>query len=826
MKRRLLSVLILLLVCCLVVPKTVYAEEMASGTYGDTLAWSLDYDGTLTVSGSGEWFYPGWGVYKEQIKRVVVEDGITGLPNYAFEDCTNLTSVQIAGSVKTIACRAFAGCTALTEVTFSEGLETIEERAFKYCPALTGVIFPQSLKNIGEAAFMECFALKKAVFSEGLVIISDYAFKNCSSLVEATLPNGLEEIGMGAFTGCSSLKNVTLPKSLLVMKDCIFQDCSSLTSIAIPYGCDLPGRFVSGCTSLKEITIPVTMKLDSWYPFEECISLTDLYYTGTKTEWKQSVADGVVPSNVTVHCLATEKKPDLLYQAKITDGPDIYKKEQVTLPDFAKEFYAWLVEGTDRDGIDDILIDAATATPFKQFYTCEFDLTVPAAAQSQTDNERRRLLMLEADAACDALSLACRMHRWEDLYSVVSSVSPEVDILTDGSNQIKIICNVYLTKISDKAAYLAGAHRYDTAISTALAKVPEGSTRYEQVKAINAHLTAINGYNSLYPNQPISAHNVFTALEGHYGPEGPVCEAYAEAFKHLCNKLGIPCVYVCGTALGESHAWNYVKMEDNNWYAVDVTWNDPGTDTNSSPISGYECEDYLLVGSETFTRTHTVVGSPNGERIPVLSETAYIPSEQSYDNGWYQKGDDWFFYRDGKQLKCEWLQQAGIWYYLDAEGVMATGWAKDGTKWYYFNSAGAMQTGWEKIDGKWYYLKSEMKTGWQKIDGKWYYLKNEMKTGWQKIGNNWYYLGTNGAMQTGWQQIDGEWYYLKSEMKTGWQKIGNNWYYLGTNGAMQTGWVKLSGKWYYLNENGAMVTGTQKIDGKTYKFNSSGVWIG
>ena len=72
--------------------------------------------------------------------------------------------------------------------------------------------------------------------------------------------------------------------------------------------------------------------------------------------------------------------------------------------------------------------------------------------------------------------------------------------------------------------------------------------------------------------------------------------------KVLCDKAEIPCVLVSGMAknsldgTGEAHMWNYVQL-DGKWYGVDVTWNDPTGGTGA--VSGYENEDWLLLGSNT-----------------------------------------------------------------------------------------------------------------------------------------------------------------------------------------------------------------------------------
>ncbi|MBR3613984.1 MAG: hypothetical protein IKL55_02260 [Clostridia bacterium] len=100
-----------------------------------------------------------------------------------------------------------------------------------------------------------------------------------------------------------------------------------------------------------------------------------------------------------------------------------------------------------------------------------------------------------------------------------------------------------------------------------------------------------------------NVYNIYGALVN----KQAVCEGYARAYKLILDELGIPCIIACGLAKNssgeiESHAWNYVQVE-NNWYAVDVTWDDPviiGNGTLSDDIK-YR---YFLVGSDEFFKDH------------------------------------------------------------------------------------------------------------------------------------------------------------------------------------------------------------------------------
>ena len=109
-----------------------------------------------------------------------------------------------------------------------------------------------------------------------------------------------------------------------------------------------------------------------------------------------------------------------------------------------------------------------------------------------------------------------------------------------------------------------------------------------------------------------------------------VCEGYARAFKYLMEQINVPCVLVSGTATNsqgetETHAWNYIQIS-NQWYAVDVTWDDPVI------VGGGEATvdmmyQYFLKGSETFFVDHTedgVISEGSMEfSFPMLSVTDY-----------------------------------------------------------------------------------------------------------------------------------------------------------------------------------------------------------
>ena len=124
-----------------------------------------------------------------------------------------------------------------------------------------------------------------------------------------------------------------------------------------------------------------------------------------------------------------------------------------------------------------------------------------------------------------------------------------------------------------------------------------GISRYEKVKSINDSLCDMITYPEVQ--------GYFSDGSPFYGPMAhqptgallkglAVCEGYAEAFKLICDREGIPCITVLGYAEypNQGHKWNYVKMDDGKWYLVDATWNDQESSIFYS---------YFLIGEDSKT---------------------------------------------------------------------------------------------------------------------------------------------------------------------------------------------------------------------------------
>ena len=239
MKKRLLSFVLAVLMIVSILPATALAADIvASGTCGaegdgSNLTWTLDSDGVLTISGSGDMH--GYGSsdapWHGRVKSAVIAEGVTSIGGKAFLDCTSLTSVTIPDSVTSIGKQAFMYCTSLTGVTIPDSVTSIGSSAFSYCKSLTSVTIPNSVTSIGGCAFMDCSSLTSVTIPNSVTSIGEYAFYNCRSLTSVTIPDGVTSIGRYAFHDCRSLTSVTIPDSVTSIGVWAFCDCTSLTDV-------------------------------------------------------------------------------------------------------------------------------------------------------------------------------------------------------------------------------------------------------------------------------------------------------------------------------------------------------------------------------------------------------------------------------------------------------------------------------------------------------------------------------------------------------------------------------------------------------------------
>lgn len=144
----------------------------------------------------------------------------------------------------------------LTHVTIKEGTVGLAEELFYYSN-IKSVTLPDSLRSIGNDAFSFCYDLESVTFGAGLKYIGQNAFTECSALKSIDLPEGLEYIGTNAFNDCTDLTEVSVPDSVTYMGNSVFEDCENLTYAKLPKGMtEIPSDTLKDCPALTDVVWP------------------------------------------------------------------------------------------------------------------------------------------------------------------------------------------------------------------------------------------------------------------------------------------------------------------------------------------------------------------------------------------------------------------------------------------------------------------------------------------------------------------------------------------------------------------------------------------
>ena len=348
-----------------------------------------------------------------------------------------------------------------------------------------------------------------------------------------------------------------------------------------------------------------------------------------------------------------------------TDGIALKNKnavrwiDRMELDDFALDFYDVLDEASDFDGYKDYLIEDKYFSVREQDsardewisgnhvwiklsgYT---DGAVPAIVAAVVPWEDESSSEAAVDACLRQINAAYMSYDhdladrfWRDTIFLPATLYYKGQIYiffvlrrphTDQKTDFDLRSENYRTEKKIRAA----KEKMDGNIAAICSGVADRMTTFEKINYFNTWLTEHNCYNSLVAagrqdEVPRVAWECVSALEGSIGSTGPVCEGYARAFKVLCDVYDIPCVLVEGYVKNtrtdpeaEFHMWNYVKMEDGKWYAVDVTWNDPGViGAPSKVLSGYETDRWLLLGEQSLLESNFTLIEAHPAQNPIRS---------------------------------------------------------------------------------------------------------------------------------------------------------------------------------------------------------------
>lgn len=200
-------------------------------------------------------------------KGTVIPSSVKVIGNYAFANCSWLTTLKIPASIETIESSAFRGCTNLTSIELPSNLTSIGSYAFSGCTNLRSISIPSSIKELEEGLFSHCDSLTDVVIPSGLEIIGDHVFEYCPSLRSIVLPEGLKNIGNSSFV-CCGFSHISIPSSVKEIGNNAFGGCYGILTAGPKGGgydyefCwdTIPANAFSGLRSLESVYIPKTVK--------------------------------------------------------------------------------------------------------------------------------------------------------------------------------------------------------------------------------------------------------------------------------------------------------------------------------------------------------------------------------------------------------------------------------------------------------------------------------------------------------------------------------------------------------------------------------------
>ncbi len=280
-----------------------------------TIPYVLDDNGTLTISSNTNTnlinsdFSDG---LKPQVRKIVIQEHITGVFNNDFDQYDNLQEVVLPNCLTKIGSFAFSDCDALESIRIPSSVSVIDIRAFEGCYSLSAIEvddannYFQSIDGVlydkSATRLLSCPGAKTSVLVPTSVRTLDVsAFYKCHNLAEVTIPEGVTEIPNFCFCACENLKEIMLP--------------STITTISL--------GAVNGCSSLEKV-----------------------YYNGSKAEWKaiNSGKDNDAFNRATIVCNDGNIPPNVTGLPEIVDGSSATSMYRMFNPSSGEHFYTGSLE--------------------------------------------------------------------------------------------------------------------------------------------------------------------------------------------------------------------------------------------------------------------------------------------------------------------------------------------------------------------------------------------------------------------------------------------------------------------------------------------------
>ena len=856
----------------------VRAEDVYSGTTGDC-TWEFDREtSTLTISGSGATkeytfsSYPEWRSYKDTIKKIVVEDGVTRLGKVLFYQCSNVESVELPDSVTYIGNNTFASCTSLTEIELPKNLEQMDTSAFAVT-GLTHITIPDSVTSIGDSVFYRCNSLTSVKLGKSLSSIGAGAFRE-TGIMSIYIPESVTSIGKYGvgYNGISSVPDVQEGFVIVGESDSYAQTYAEENGILFEtqpvYDLIIDGVAVTGANCEDILGNGVfayengVLTINGDYNGEND---TALIKNGIQGLTVRVAGDSVLTScssgMITTTDMTIEGDHSLTIDCPgsgIITEEDLAPENTLTIQNLSlKVNGAWPLSGNGdtRLVVDNADIYAVVSQESNGFaigtFTNGIDLNGCTIVLPKEGAVKDGKIVDSYGGKVQEVIIEKPVEY--DLWIKDTIVTDKncADILGDGSFSFdpeKLILTIKKSVII-KDEWIVASKIDNLIIETA----------GDETIILKVEKEGIPIY--LYGNTTIR------------GTAGLV----------LIGTGGIALEQDCNLTLDHINLSIYAKILGIFNYSSLIY------EQTFSQLKIDGCNLLIDVSTEYEDSLCAIGGFDVDSGIILKDCSITVPENASIANGFIMKEDDtyamsvqitsksagtwkhdqngwWYQNADKTYPKNQWKKIDGKWYHFDENGYMQTGWYKEGSTYYYLKSDGSMacdewvendkyyldangkwikgkakenEGGWKQDKNGWWYQnadKSYPKNQWKQIDGKWYHFDKNgyMQTGWYQEGSTYYYLKSDGSMACD-EWVENDKYYLDANGKwvkdkvkeqdiTGtWKQDKNGWWYQYSDKSYpKNQWVKIGGSWYHFDEEGYMKVGWSKIGRDYYYFKADG----
>ena len=294
-----------------IVAACVDTEDFRTFTSQVGANWTFDasprtytFDGTLYVVGSGAYTTyssdASWYSNKDDINKIVVEEGITNIGTDAFSGCSNVTEVTLNNN-GTIGNFAFSDCTSLTRVNIGTGVTGLSSSyPFVRCANLSTINISdfvsfnaiENLKYLTDSEYGTAEektlmingtthpSTDELVVPEGVTVIKNEAIRYFKNVTKINIPSTVTEIQDRNFVYCKYLTEINLPLTVTSVGDWAFRDCTGLQTVTINNGSIGNGAFYD-CTSLTRVNIGSGLiefeyEGGTGHPFRGCSNLVNI----------------------------------------------------------------------------------------------------------------------------------------------------------------------------------------------------------------------------------------------------------------------------------------------------------------------------------------------------------------------------------------------------------------------------------------------------------------------------------------------------------------------------------------------------------------------